>query len=216
VNSRESEVLSEKYLKVYHAASAYIDMDYRKPLGQRDAVRNAVYADLVEKQAAGLSVTFITKNHRTYTDGIMKKVEAGYNATGKPGMDQVTYWSVTTTACIGVYILARLFFLDIGPETPYVMAVTPRQLITFIGLLVTFGLVSRMIRKGHTGKDRSLTAILLVAWIALMFPLLPYLQGFAADTHLFSLNLSIVFVLSLTLTLIFYGKGRTRTPVQRR
>ncbi|HSP47246.1 MAG TPA: hypothetical protein VLN47_04130 [Clostridiaceae bacterium] len=216
MNNRESEVLSEKYLKVYHAASAYIDMDYRKPLGQRDAVRSAVYADLVEKQRAGLSVTFITKNHRTYTDGIMKKVEDTYIGTEKAGMDQVTYWSVTITACIGAYVLARLFFLDIGSETPYMMEVTPRRLLTSIGLLVTLGLVSLMVRKGHSGKDRSLAAILLVVWVAMMFPLLPYLQKFATDTRIFSLNLSIVFVISLVLTLFLFGSRGRKSPVPRR
>lgn len=212
MNSRQSEVLTEKYLKVYHAASAYIDMDYRKPLGKRDAVRTAVYADIIEKQRAGLSVTFITKNHRTYTDGIMKKVEARYTAVEKSSLSRLSYWSMTVTACLGIYILARLMLLDIGEETPYALDVTPRRLLTFFGLFVTLELVSLLVRKVSSKKSKYLAGFLLVAWVAMMLPVIPLIGRFISDVSLFRLNLSIVFLCSLTVALASFGSRRNKSP----
>lgn len=207
MNSSENEVLTSQYLKVYHASSAYIDMDYRKPLDLRDAARAAVYADLVKKQTAGISMTFILKNHRTYTDGIMKKVESGYRSVEKTRLSRLSYWSITVTACLGIYILARLTFLDIGGETPFAMDVTPRRIATFLGLLVTLELVSLLIRKGFTKKAKYLSGILLVAWIAMVFPVLPFLGRFTSEVMLFRLNLSAIFVCSLAVALASYGTG---------
>lgn len=216
MSSKEKEVLSTPFLKVYHAASAYIDMDYRKPLQLRDAIREAVYADLVRKQAAGISMTFILKDHRTYTDGIMKRVESGYRHDEKPGLSRLSYWSMTVTACLGIYILARLLFLDIGEETPFAMDVTPRRIVSFLGLLVTLELVSLLIRKGFTKKAKYLSGALLVTWIAMMFPVLPFLGRFASEVSLFRLNLSIVFVLSFSASLASYGKGWGRPSALKR
>lgn len=212
MNSSDTQVLSGPFRKVYLAASAYIDMDYRKPLGLRDAIRKAVYDDLVEKQSKGISMTFITKNHRTYTDGIRKKVEAGYQAVEKSSLSRLSYWSMTVTACLGIYLLARLMLLDIGEETPYALMVTPRRLLTFIGLLVTLELVSLLIRRGSSKKVRYLTGFLLVTGIAMISPLFPSLGKSISDVSLFRLNLSIVFVCSLTVALASFGTRMRRSP----
>lgn len=207
MNSSKVEVLSTPYLKVYRAASAYVDMDYRKPLELRNAIREAVYDDLIEKQSKGISMTFVSKNHRTYTDGIMKRVEAGYTAVEKPSLSRLSYWSMTVTACLGLYILARLMFLDIGEETPYALDVTPRRLLTFVGLLVTLEVVSLLIRSGSSKKARYLTGFLLAVGIVMILPIFPFLGRYISDVGLFRLNLSIVFVCSLTVALASF---RTR------
>lgn len=212
MNSSDAPVLSSPYRKVYLAASAYIDMDYRKPLGLRDAIRKGVHDDLVEKQSKGISMTFIAKDHRTYTDGIMKRVEAGYQVVEKSSLSRLSYWSMTVTACLGIYLLARLTFLDIGEETPYALEVTPRRILTFIGLLVILELVSLLIRRGSLKKRRYLTGFLLIAGIAMIFPFFPFLGRSIPDVSLFRLNLSIVFVCSLTVALASYGTRMKRIP----